>query len=252
MTTLYDRNQEGQVVTVPNMRPSYKWAGGGFVSTAEDLVRFGLAHLKSNFFEHETLAMMFTSQKTVDGKETGVGIGWMISRDPWGRRIVFHNGRQLGARSVLVVYPADNLAIAILSNLTGIPQLIEGVAVSIADPFIRIINGDACQFADEELIGNYQYLVGMPDNGSRGTLTISELMGRYSYQGSMTTSPNAKISQIPITSLVVYKSGISAIVAAPEGLLPIKLKTTPTGFSGFLTFHKGRNPQDISIEINRQ
>ena len=44
---------------------SYKWAGGGFLSTAEDLARFGSALLKPGFLKQDTLAMIFARQKQV-------------------------------------------------------------------------------------------------------------------------------------------------------------------------------------------
>src|ERR1700682_1612837 len=57
---------------------SYKWAGGGFLSSAEDLVRFGSALLQPGFLKQESLKQLFTSQKTKAGEETGYGIGWGV------------------------------------------------------------------------------------------------------------------------------------------------------------------------------
>jgi serine beta-lactamase-like protein LACTB, mitochondrial len=54
---------------------SYKWAGGGFLSTSEDLVRFGTALLQPGFLKAESLALLFTPQKTKDGEKTKYGIG---------------------------------------------------------------------------------------------------------------------------------------------------------------------------------
>ena len=62
---------------------------------------------------------MFTSQKTSDGKETGVGFGWRINRDKEGRLYYFHPGENVGGRSYLVVYPRERVVIAMLHNLTG-------------------------------------------------------------------------------------------------------------------------------------
>lgn len=39
------RNEKGQLINTPYVDNSYKWAGGGFISTTEDLVKFGNAML---------------------------------------------------------------------------------------------------------------------------------------------------------------------------------------------------------------
>jgi CubicO group peptidase (beta-lactamase class C family) len=104
MTSLFMVADGGRIVRTADISPSYKWAAGGYVSTAEDLVRFGLAHLGAGYLRDSTLATIFASQRTSEGRETNVGIGWMLARDPWGRRVVFHNGTQTGARSVLLIY----------------------------------------------------------------------------------------------------------------------------------------------------
>lgn len=129
---------DGNPVPAPPHTPSYKWAGGGFVSTAEDVGRFGQAHLKAGFLEQRTLDLLFTPQKTADGKETGVGIGWRIGRDAHGRRFLAHGGNQAGARSILVVYPEEGWTIAILTNLGGVPAAIEEVAAAVMAPFLRL------------------------------------------------------------------------------------------------------------------
>ncbi|EDO31568.1 predicted protein, partial [Nematostella vectensis] len=41
----YERKKRHGLVNVPYVDNSYKWAGGGFISTAEDLVKFGNALL---------------------------------------------------------------------------------------------------------------------------------------------------------------------------------------------------------------
>src|SRR6266704_6584068 len=45
-TPFYDRDSFGGYRAAPAVDNSYKWAGGGFVSTAEDLVKFGSALLE--------------------------------------------------------------------------------------------------------------------------------------------------------------------------------------------------------------
>ena len=60
---------------------------GGFISSSGDLVRFGSAMLKNDLLTDETRELIFRSQKTKDGKETGVGLGWRIGKDNKERKI---------------------------------------------------------------------------------------------------------------------------------------------------------------------
>ncbi len=97
---------------------SDRWAAGGFVSTAEDLAIFGSESLKDGFLKAETSALIFTSQKTKDGKETGVGFAWRIGKDSKGRTIYHHGGESVGGRAFLIVYPESKIVIAMMCNLT--------------------------------------------------------------------------------------------------------------------------------------
>jgi serine beta-lactamase-like protein LACTB, mitochondrial len=114
-----------------------RWAGGGLEATAMDLVRFAWAHRRGGgYISDATLEVMFAPQVDSLGQPTGVGLGWRVSRDEEGRRFVHHAGNMDGARTVLVFYPDDGVAIAILSNKGGTPGPIEALAQEIARPFL--------------------------------------------------------------------------------------------------------------------
>ena len=112
----YYRLQENQLVNTPWVDNSNKWAGGGFLSTSEDLVRFGFAHLSDRFLRPETIEMMWTSQSTLAGEETGYGIGWSIRKDERGRRLIGHGGGSVGGTTELRIYPQEDMVIAVISN----------------------------------------------------------------------------------------------------------------------------------------
>jgi CubicO group peptidase (beta-lactamase class C family) len=57
---------------------SYKIAGGGFVSTVEDLAKIAIAVHTNSVLKRETVEQMLTSQKLRDGKETNYGLGWSV------------------------------------------------------------------------------------------------------------------------------------------------------------------------------
>lgn len=69
-TDFYDRGPNGVIVQSYPVNAAYKWSGGGLLATAEDLARFGAAHLQPGFFSAETLNVMFTPQKTAASEET--------------------------------------------------------------------------------------------------------------------------------------------------------------------------------------
>jgi len=133
----YQLARDSSYRNAPYVDPSYKWAGGGLVSSADDLVKFGIAHLNEGFLTGTTLNEMFTSQKTADGKETGVGIGWRISKGIFGNTIIHHEGSMQGARSALLIYPKQKMVIAFMSNLSGKPTDAFSNAQLIAEPFLK-------------------------------------------------------------------------------------------------------------------
>ena len=126
----YYHLEDGKLVNSPWVDNSNKWAGGGFLSTSEDLVRFGFAHLTDRHLRPETIAMMWTSQATASGEETGYGIGWNVGTDEQGRRLIRHGGGSVGGTTELRIYPQYGLVIGAISNTSnaGIGPLADSVA----------------------------------------------------------------------------------------------------------------------------
>jgi serine beta-lactamase-like protein LACTB, mitochondrial len=129
----YTRGREGRLVNAAWVDNSYKWAGGGFLSTTEDLARFADAHLRGGFLKPATLQTLWTSQKTSAGAATGNGIGWFIGTDARGRRTISHSGGSVGGTANLVIFPDDRLIIAALTN-TDAPFI--GSSIRLADFFL--------------------------------------------------------------------------------------------------------------------
>ena len=130
--TRYYARSGGTWVNTPAVDNSYKWAGGGFLSTGEDLVTYGSALLQPGFLKAETLRLLFTSQRMTDGRETGYGIGWFIGKDSTFGPVFSHGGGSVGGTSELVILPASRLVIAIVTNMTDarigdLPRQLEGV-----------------------------------------------------------------------------------------------------------------------------
>jgi len=117
-TRFYDRTEGGQFVSSAMVDNSYKWAGGGFLSTAEDLVRFGSAHLQPGYLKGATLELLFTPQHTTSGEATPYGIGWFVGSDTLGHRTVYHGGGSVGGTTMFGVDRDSRVVIALVTNLT--------------------------------------------------------------------------------------------------------------------------------------
>jgi CubicO group peptidase (beta-lactamase class C family) len=106
----------GGVINAAFVDNSVKWAGGGFLSTTEDLARFGTAMLSGSLLKPGTVQLLWHSQRTRDGKETGYGIGWGVRTDSTGRTAVSHTGGAMGGTAFLLIYPREKLVVSTLLN----------------------------------------------------------------------------------------------------------------------------------------
>jgi serine beta-lactamase-like protein LACTB, mitochondrial len=114
----YRRTVEGEIENCALADDSNKIPGGGFVSTAGDLVRFAVALEGGQLANSQSRALMFTPVHTTGGRSVPYGLGWMIL-DRGSKRWVGHSGAQPGASAYLLVSPSNGFAVAVLANLEG-------------------------------------------------------------------------------------------------------------------------------------
>lgn len=114
----YERKGDG-VVNSPYVDNSYKWAGGGLLSTSEDLIKFAKAHTNNDFLSEKSINTLTTSQKTSDGKDTKYGIGWRTDTDKEGHHWIGHTGGAVGGSSKFMIYPEEKIIIVVLTNLSS-------------------------------------------------------------------------------------------------------------------------------------
>ncbi len=134
MATLYAW-RDGQLIRVPSPEdPSYKWAGGGLISTPTDLTRLADGYFNGHL-DSATVSLLWTSQRLASGNETGVGLGWRSGRDMAGRRVLEHAGSMEGARTVVSIFPDDRLVVALMTNREW-SSTIEETAHMLALPFL--------------------------------------------------------------------------------------------------------------------
>ncbi len=112
---------DGNIINAPYVDNSYKWAGGGFISTMEDIVKFGNAMLYNKIFPEKIKDTLTTTQLTNSGDETGYGIGWGTGTNKFGREFYGHGGGSVGGCGNFIVFPEEKLVIAYFTNDSRAP-----------------------------------------------------------------------------------------------------------------------------------
>ncbi len=112
----YFRSQNGEIRNAEYQDTSVIAPGGGLCGTTEDLALFGVALLNAQLLSPRTIESMWAQQRTGAGQSTGYGLGWYVAGSGDAFR-VWHGGAQSGARGLLLLYPAQQVGVALLTNL---------------------------------------------------------------------------------------------------------------------------------------
>lgn len=107
---------DGRLYNARYINSSFRWPGGGLLSTAEDLVRLAVALQHGQLVKQTTLQQMTTPLKTLDGKMTNYGLGWILglSQHP---EVIWHGGIQPGATTSLAMIPGKDVSLCVLTNI---------------------------------------------------------------------------------------------------------------------------------------
>jgi CubicO group peptidase (beta-lactamase class C family) len=113
---------------------TYKVAAGGFLSTSEDIVKFGNEIISPEIISKKSLTEITTSQRFKAGNITGYGIGFSIDQTKNKTPKYYHTGGGVGASSILLIYPEEAITICILTNISGVDtqilgRLLEGIFI---------------------------------------------------------------------------------------------------------------------------
>ncbi len=107
---------------VPQSLSSHPGAGDVY-SSAHDLLRFAMFHLKTHLPDQGSVLADSTIDEmqsagppsnTYRGNE--YGLGWSLDVDALGFRSVYHGGQTTGVSNFVVLVPSENLALVILTN----------------------------------------------------------------------------------------------------------------------------------------
>jgi CubicO group peptidase (beta-lactamase class C family) len=93
--------------------------GSAVYASAHDLVRFGMFHLKDHLADQKAIL----KDETLDAMKVAVapasyGLGWILEERE-GLRTVYHSGGMPGVQTLLLLYPAEDVAIVVLMNAVG-------------------------------------------------------------------------------------------------------------------------------------
>ncbi|MCL5028813.1 MAG: beta-lactamase family protein [Bacteroidetes bacterium] len=112
----YDKDNYRRIENAPLADLSIKFAGGGIVSTSEDILNFAHALLSNKLIKHSTLDSMLVPTKLPNGKTLESGLGVEIKTDKNGNLFFGHYGFGTGFSSLLAIYPKDSIAVVHLIN----------------------------------------------------------------------------------------------------------------------------------------
>lgn len=145
VASFYDRNESGEFSPTTGIDASCKFFGGGLVTTAEDMVRFGLALVDGKLIQASSLKQMLTVHSEGGGSYPPYGYGFIPGDALMSTFEVppedyvpswWHGGNGRGGYSVLMIYPEKHAAAAIVTNVRASGRLVRATHL-LALPFLR-------------------------------------------------------------------------------------------------------------------
>lgn len=150
----YKRNSSAQLVNVPEVDSSYKYAGGGILSTTGDLIKFGnymldlyqsnLRHGEKLLIRPETIKSLIWSAHSeipirnnedkfieINSIKTSYGLGWFLDIDKHSNQLeyAYHTGGAVGASSCLLISPNrtknGGVVVSVLCNTQDVKKIVQ-------------------------------------------------------------------------------------------------------------------------------
>jgi CubicO group peptidase (beta-lactamase class C family) len=112
----YRIGRSGQLLPSEFLDVSSRFGGGGTRGSVEDMLGFGRAVVEHKLVSRATMGRMQTSMSTRDGKLTDYGMGF-ATYPVRGHYIVAHAGGQPETSALLVMFPAEDAVIAVVTNV---------------------------------------------------------------------------------------------------------------------------------------
>ena len=119
LVSFYMHDHNGMITPGQQVNNSYKWAGGGFLASATELIKFSKGILSNTIYDKEVQDLFWKSCQLDDGTVNNYGMGWSVNTDDDGRAWVGHSGGSMGGTSMYLLYPDFNLTVVTLVNLSS-------------------------------------------------------------------------------------------------------------------------------------
>ena len=159
----YYKTKNGVLMNAPFVDNSHKVAGGGIVSNVPDILKFGNVMLYSylggkndpiygnlkGYLKQETVKAMWQPVSVTAGcsRFLNPGMGWFVIRpdslniecaschEPPLNNVACHSGAAVGASSVLLILPEEEIVAAIICNLQNVS--LYNLAIDVIKVFLK-------------------------------------------------------------------------------------------------------------------
>ncbi|WNG22931.1 serine hydrolase [Cystobacter fuscus] len=130
------RLEKRQLLPSQYLDVSSRFAGGGTRASVEDLLAFGQAMLQHQLVTADTTRLMQTSMSTRDGQLTDYGMGF-ATYPLRGHYTVTHAGGQPETSTLLVLLPAEDVVLALATNLENDAKRLRRVSSRILETLLE-------------------------------------------------------------------------------------------------------------------
>ncbi len=231
-TGFYQYDKDHNVEHAPYIDLSGRWAGSGYLSTALDLAKFGAAHtLGSDFFTPDELTVLTAPRQINTDLATREGLGWG-TRESWsGELMYWGDGKTPGSTCGVLVFPKQNLSIAIVSNMRSAP-LDRGEFQIIATRLIAHINKEKISEIQQKDVGDYEFDIAIGENKYQGKMALTldgGSLGQFNFHDVQ--SFEIRDAFWKEDELWAFAVG-DATGPLPLAMMPIKLKFSGDNVSG--------------------
>jgi CubicO group peptidase (beta-lactamase class C family) len=208
---IYNKKQQRKLAPYENR--SYMYAGGGYLSTAEDLVQMGNQLINSDFISKETKQLLTKSHLLKDGTPTFYGLGWETGVSRLKTKVIYHTGSLPTSVAHLIVYPEEEVVLAYLANTGDNVFFNAREAQTIAELFIEANKVNNTQ--SKKLTGSWNIeTTSLRNEKTKGILNLSLNTDGF-LSGTITFKRSRKIITCPVVVSNIQNNKVHLVAVSP-------------------------------------
>jgi len=224
---IYDKKQNRKLAPLEDR--SYMYAGGGYLSTAGDMVLMGDAIIQNNFLSETTKKLITQSHKLNNGALTHYGLGWESGQSRLKTKVLFHSGSLPTSLAHLVVYPDEEVVLAYLANTGDNVFFNEREAQTIAELFIK--KEDFKNQQTNNLAGTWEIeTTSLKGKKTKGVLKLNIKNDAF-ISGAISFKRSRKKISCPLTVASVENNKVHLVAVSPM-FIDLYLEFEDEKFSG--------------------